>query len=103
MNENSDSAKVPEEARTGARVEGDQTAAQVQMTGGDGDADKARADYEAALKKRDDKIVELEGEIAEAVKAAERRTSSAPRWTSCAARARSSASGSSCRWRGAAA
>ncbi|MGO5253400.1 hypothetical protein ACTQX1_08535 [Collinsella bouchesdurhonensis] len=35
------------------------------------DAAKARADYEAALRERDDKIAELEGEIAEAAKTAE--------------------------------
>ena len=36
-----------------------------------GDAARARADYEAALRERDDKIAELEGEIAEAAKTAE--------------------------------
>lgn len=35
-------------------------------------ADKARADYEAALRERDDRIAELEGEIAEAAKTAEK-------------------------------
>lgn len=52
------------------------TARQVQATdnaggaGGD-DADKARADYEAALAERDARIEELEGEIAGAANAAE--------------------------------
>ena len=36
-----------------------------------GDAARARADYEAALKERDARIAELEGEIAEAAKTAE--------------------------------
>lgn len=36
-----------------------------------GDAAKARTDFEAALKERDDKIRELEGEIAQAAKTAE--------------------------------
>lgn len=56
------------------QAQGNQTEAhQVQVTGSTGgdDADKVRADYEAALKERDDKIAELEGEIAEAAKTAE--------------------------------
>lgn len=55
------------------QAQGDQTAAQVQVTGdasGD-DAVKARADYEAALRERDERIAALEGEIAEAAKTAE--------------------------------
>ncbi|HIU05675.1 MAG TPA: hypothetical protein IAD14_09480 [Candidatus Coprousia avicola] len=49
------------------------TAQQAQVTGsaGSGDADKARADYEAALRERDDKSAALEGEIVEAAKTAE--------------------------------
>lgn len=39
--------------------------------GGGDNAAKARADYEAALKVRDEKIAELEGEIAEAAKTVE--------------------------------
>ncbi|MCF2622295.1 coiled-coil domain-containing protein [Collinsella tanakaei] len=51
-------------------------AQQAQVTGGAGsaggdDADKARADYEAALRERDERIAALEGEIAEAAKTAE--------------------------------
>ncbi|MBM6682340.1 hypothetical protein [Collinsella intestinalis] len=59
------------------QAQGDEaTSQQVQVTGGAGDAGgddaaKARADYEAALRERDDKIAELEGEIAEAAKTAE--------------------------------
>lgn len=42
------------------------------MTDSAGDeADKARADYEAALRERDERIAALEGEIAEAAKTAE--------------------------------
>lgn len=59
------------------QAQGDETAArQVQVTdsaggaGGD-DADKARADYEAALRERDERIAALEGEIAEAARTAE--------------------------------
>lgn len=59
-----------------SQAQGDEAAAQAQVTGGAGgigadDADKARADYEAALAERDARIVALEGEIAEAAKAAE--------------------------------
>ena len=56
------------------QAQGDQaTARQAQVTGGaGGDAGaKARADYEAALKERDERIAALEGEIAEAAKTAE--------------------------------
>ena len=56
------------------QAQGDEAAAQqVQVTGdaGSADADKARADYEAALKERDERIAALEGEIAEAAKTAE--------------------------------
>lgn len=46
--------------------------AQVSATAAGGDAGaQARADYEAALKERDARIAELEGEIAEAAKTAE--------------------------------
>ena len=59
-----------------SQAQGDEAAAQAQVTGGAGgigadDADKARADYEAALAERDARIVALEGEIAEAAKTAE--------------------------------
>ena len=47
----------------------------MQDAGGAGDgrdaAERARIDYEAALKERDERIAELEGEIAEAAKTAE--------------------------------
>ncbi|WP_273396578.1 hypothetical protein [Thermophilibacter mediterraneus] len=47
-------------------------AAGLQGASGDGDAAaRARVDYEAALKERDARIAELEGEIAEAAKTAE--------------------------------
>lgn len=54
----------------------DEAATQAQVTGGAGgigadDAGKARADYEAALRERDERIAALEGEIAEAAKTAE--------------------------------
>ena len=49
-----------------------QAAAGLQGASGDGDvAARARVDYEAALKERDARIAELEGEIAEAAKTAE--------------------------------
>ncbi|MBM6942629.1 hypothetical protein [Collinsella intestinalis] len=56
------------------QAQGDEAAAQV--AGGAGgigadDADKARADYEAALRERDERIAALEDEIAEAVRTAE--------------------------------
>ena len=59
-----------------SQAQGDEAAAQAQVTGGAGgigadDADKARADYEAALAERDARIVALEGEIAEAARTAE--------------------------------
>ena len=56
------------------QAQGDEAAGrQAQVTGGaDGDdAAGARADYEAALKERDEKIAALEGEIAEAAKTAD--------------------------------
>ena len=58
------------------QAQGDEAAAQAQVTGGAGgigadDAGKARADYEAALRERDERIAALEGEIAEAAKTAE--------------------------------
>ena len=46
-------------------------AEQVADTEGGNAADKARADYEAALRERDERIAALEGEIAEAAKTAE--------------------------------
>ncbi len=57
------------------QAQGDEAAAQVQVsdkgaiTGGE--SDKARADYEAALRERDERIAALEGEIAEAARTAE--------------------------------
>ena len=56
------------------QAQGDEAAAQqMQVTSGtgSGEGDKARADYEAALKQRDERIAALEGEIAEAAKTAE--------------------------------
>ena len=52
-----------------AQVSGDDGAAATPKA--DDSAAKARADYEAALKERDERIAELEGEIAEAAKTAE--------------------------------
>ena len=52
-----------------AQVSGDDGAAAT--PGADDGAAQARADYEAALKERDARIAELEGEIAEAAKTAE--------------------------------
>lgn len=55
-------------------TQGDEAAAQAQVNGedtGGGDADKERADYEAALKKHDERIAGLENQIAEAAKTAE--------------------------------
>ncbi|WP_417134900.1 hypothetical protein [Rubneribacter badeniensis] len=51
--------------------QGDGRAQQAAQVEADGDAAKARMDYEAALKERDTKIAELEGQIAEAAKSAE--------------------------------
>ena len=56
------------------QAQGDEAAAQqMQVTSGTGsdEGDKARADYEAALKQRDERIAALEGEIAEAARTAE--------------------------------
>lgn len=56
------------------QAQGDEAAAQqMQVTSGtgSGEGDKVRADYEAALKQRDERIAALEGEIAEAAKTAE--------------------------------
>lgn len=58
------------------QAQDDEAATQAQVTGGAGgisadDTGKARADYEAALMERDERIAELEGEIAEAAKPAE--------------------------------
>ena len=52
------------------QVEASQAQVSAEATGGD-TAAQARADYEAALKERDARIAELEGEIAEAAKTAE--------------------------------
>lgn len=51
----------------------DQTTQTDQIAGTEGSnaADKARADYEAAIGERDERIAALEGEIAEAAKTAE--------------------------------
>lgn len=51
--------------------QGEASQAQVSAAAGGDAAAKARADYEAALKERDERIAELEGEIAEAAKTAE--------------------------------
>ncbi|HJF44449.1 hypothetical protein [Thermophilibacter provencensis] len=52
--------------------QGEASQAQVSAAAAGGDmAAQARADYEAALKERDARIAELEGEIAEAAKTAE--------------------------------
>lgn len=87
------------------RARGDEAAAQAQVTGdtGSGGADKARVDYEAALKERDERIAELEGEIAEAAKTAESAERLRAEMDELRRRATSSASGSCFRWRGAAA
>ena len=61
------SAQGPQGAPT--QVSGDDGAAAT--PGADDGAAKAREDYEAALKERDARIAELEGEIAEAAKTAE--------------------------------
>ena len=67
--------QVDEVARQQAPQRDDQdeaSQAQVSAAAADGDAAaQARADYEAALKERDARIAELEGEIAEAAKTAE--------------------------------
>ena len=65
--EEQSSAQEPQ--GTPAQVSGDEGAAAT-PSADDGVA-KARADYEAALKERDARIAELEGEIAEAAKTAE--------------------------------
>ncbi len=51
--------------------QGEASQAQVSAAAGGDAAAKARADYEAALKECDERIAELEGEIAEAAKTAE--------------------------------
>ncbi len=51
--------------------QGEASQAQVSAAAGGDAAAMARADYEAALKERDARIAELEGEIAEAAKTAE--------------------------------
>lgn len=67
-----DETKLGEEGATQQPQGADDQATQVQqVAGADGDAAKARADYEAALRERDARIAELEGEIAEAAKTAE--------------------------------
>ncbi len=70
-----DGAKIDENAtqQQGPQRSDGQTAQAQQVTDAEGSntADKARADYEAALRERDARIAELEGEIAEAAKTAE--------------------------------
>lgn len=51
--------------------QGEAPQAQVSAAAGSDAVSQARADYEAALKERDARIAELEGEIAEAAKTAE--------------------------------
>lgn len=60
-------AQEPQGAST--QMSGDDGAATTPST--DDGAGRARADYEAVLKERDERIAELEGEIAEAAKTAE--------------------------------
>jgi hypothetical protein len=62
--------QVDEGARQPQAQDGDQ-AQQAPAEVEPGDAAKARADYDAALKERDARIAELEGEIAEAAKTTE--------------------------------
>ncbi|WP_417046464.1 hypothetical protein [Enorma massiliensis] len=62
-----------ETQQQGSQGSGDQASKAKQVAGAEGGdaAGKARADYEAALKERDERIAALEGEIAEAAKTAE--------------------------------
>ncbi|MGO5499971.1 hypothetical protein ACTQV1_02475 [Paratractidigestivibacter faecalis] len=76
MGDGNDGAAAQVQIAGEPQAQGDEAAAQAQVTGGAGgigvdDADKARADYEAALRERDERIAALEGEIAEAAKTAE--------------------------------
>lgn len=65
-------AQVAGEPQTPGDQAAQQQAAPVMVPQGEGDVfAKAREDYEAALKERDERIAELEGEIAEAAKTAE--------------------------------
>lgn len=65
-------AQVAGEPQTPGDQAAQQQAAPVMVPQGEGDVvAKAREDYEAALKERDARIAELEGEIAEAAKTAE--------------------------------
>ena len=75
MGDGNDGAAAQAQVAGEPQAQGDQ-AAQAQVTGDAGgiaadDADKARTDYEAALRERDERIAALEGEIAEAAKTAE--------------------------------
>ncbi|WP_428378385.1 hypothetical protein [Olsenella sp. Marseille-QA0557] len=80
MGDGNDGAAAQAQVTGEPQAQVDQTAqatvtAGLQGAGGVGDggdvAERARADYEAALKERDALIAELEGEIAEAAKTAE--------------------------------
>ena len=77
MGNENDGAAAQTQTAGEPQAQGHEAAAQqVQVTDGAGgaggdDAAKARANYEVALKERDAKIKELEGEIAEAAKTAE--------------------------------
>lgn len=79
----------------------DQTTRAEQIADAEGSsaADKTRADYEAVLKERDERIAALEGKIAERQRRPRVPRCCARRWTSFAARARSNAWASSSRWR----
>jgi hypothetical protein len=80
MGDGNDGAAAQTQVTGGLQETGDQTtqaAVTTELRGagdvGDGGnaAERAREDYEAALKERDARIAELEGEIAEAAKTAE--------------------------------
>ena len=77
----------------------DQTTRAEQIADAEGSsaADKTRADYEAVLKERDERIAALEGKIAERQRRPRVPRCCARRWTSFAARARSNAWASSSR------
>ena len=92
--------QVDEVARQQAPQRDDQdeaSQAQVSAAAAGGDAaTQARADYEAALKERDARIAELEGEIAEAAKTAEGAEALRKEMDELRRRATRSASDSSC-------